>query len=250
MKLRLRLIAISFLFLISLNANATPAAGVSGTLSIIPGLGQVANGNPLEGLGWFTSSVGLFFSGDAIAQQIGFDLWMYNMYDAYRDAKPAGGKTTNFNVFQNYIAAFNPLNVVDPIGGPIVGIGAMAGARSKYPCLHYGICPPVYGFVGMAEEGFFRGFLFPGFSDLFNSTIAGAIISSSIFAVAHVSGGRSNLAIGPMTSRFVGGMLFSWQAHRNKYDLRKNIFAHAWFDIFVTDGGKIEGGQLKVPIHF
>ncbi len=246
----MRILAAILLLIVSVQVQAAPAAGVSGTLSIVPGLGQVANGDTLEGLGWFTTVVGLAAVRDPYALQVALDLWMYNMYDAYRDAKPAGGKTTNYNVFQNYIAAFTPLNVVDPIGGPIVGLGALAGAKAKYPCLRYGMCPPIFGLVGMAEEGLFRGFLFPGFSDLFGSKIAGAIVSSGIFAAAHVSGGKSNLTLAPMASRFIGGMLFSLQVDRNKYDLRKAIFAHAWFDILVTDAGKIEGAQVKLPFHF
>src|SRR4051812_38345229 len=95
------------------SAEAKPAPGVSGALSIIPGLGQVANGDAAEGLGWFATSVGLVLTRNRYLGQIGFDLWLYNMYDAYKDA---GAKRTKpLTLGQNWIAAFNPVNAVDPI---------------------------------------------------------------------------------------------------------------------------------------
>lgn len=239
-----------FLFVSAQPAVATPAAGVSGMLSIIPGLGQTANGDVLEGLGWFAATVGPFLTRSAFARQVGFDLWMYNMYDAYRDAKPANGKTTNYTAFENYIAFANPVNLFDPYGATVVGIGAIAGARQHYPCLHYGWCPPMYGFVGMGEEGLFRGFLFPGLTDVFGGKKwAGNITSSALFAVAHATGGRKNLSGAALGSRFLFGMIMCINADRMKYDLRHNIFAHAWYDILVT-GNKIEGAEFKVPIYF
>ena len=222
------------------------AAGLAGTLGIVPGLGHVAGGEPLEGLGWFATVVGLYAVPNSNVQQAGWDLWQYSMYDAYRDAGPSINRVGHQSVFENYVAAYNPVNIVDPIGGPIVGYGALVGKRK-------GLTPKglvVYGFVGMGEEGLFRGFLFPAFSDLFSSKWAGAITSSAIFSLVHVTGGRANLAGSALGQRFVLGMLFSWQADRNKYDLRKNIFAHAWYDIFVDKGGRITGGGLRVPIHF
>lgn len=228
-------------------AARAAAAGISGTASIIPGLGQVINGQPLEGLGWFSSVVALSFSGNGYFTQIGFDLWMYNMYDAYRDARPQNGRTTNYDVVDNYIAAFNPLNIVDPIGTPIVAYGVYAGASRGYPGLRSVTKPILYGFVGEGEEGLFRGFLFPGFSDVFSSKLVGAITSSAVFAVAHVTGGSSNLAGGALAQRFIGGMLFCWQANLNRYDLRHNIFAHAWYDVLV-DRGRIAGLSAKFPL--
>ena len=238
---------------ISINSAHAVAAGVSGTLSIIPGLGQVVNGDGVEGLGWFSTSVGLLLTGNSFLSQIGFDLWMYNMYDAYRDAKPSGGKTKNYTVVQNYVAAFNPANIIDPIGGPIVLVGAAAGAKGGYPAFKNLALPITYGFVGMGEEGLFRGFLFPGFSDLLSSAWAGAITSSALFAVVHATGGRSNLSGTALTSRFLMGMLFCWQADRNKYDLRNNIFAHTWWDIFVDDNsgiGKIPKTSLQFKFFY
>ena len=62
------------------------APGVAGTLSIVPGLGQVADGEVLEGVGWFVTTIGLFVERNTYVSNIGFKLWEYNMYDAYRDA--------------------------------------------------------------------------------------------------------------------------------------------------------------------
>ena len=48
----------------------TPAkavsAGTAGMLSIVPGLGQTVEGNPLEGLGWFVAVVGSFALQNAV----------------------------------------------------------------------------------------------------------------------------------------------------------------------------------------
>lgn len=239
--MRKRIVALTISIFISTTAVAPtrswagPDAGVAGLLSIVPGLGQTANGDGLEGLGWFVTTVGLFFSGNAVLSQVGWDLWQYNMYDAYRDAHPSIHRYTDYNVFQNYIATFNPLNIVDPIGAPIVAVGAIAGAGNHYAGIRNPTYIPYYGFVGLGEEGLFRGFLFPALSDVFG-TLPGAVLSSALFSVAHITNGAGALGVFPLAERFVLGLLFSWEAHRNKYDLRKNIFAHAWFDIFVAPG--------------
>jgi membrane protease YdiL (CAAX protease family) len=95
----------------------------------------------------------------------------------------------------------------------------------------------MYSFVGLGEEALFRGFVFPAFTDIFfDSVWIGAVTSSAFFSWAHVVGGRQNLGASPLTQRFLMGLLFAWQTHRNQYDLRKSIFAHTWFDIFVDRG--------------
>ncbi len=220
--------------------------GLSGTLSVVPGLGQVVNGKPLEGLGWLLTVGGLYGSGNSRLAQIGFDLWMYNMYDAYRDARPPAA--ANHNVFQNYFAFLNPLNLVDPIGAPIVAFGAASNGASGYPALRDPGAIAMYGFVGLGEEGLYRGFLFPSLSQMTSSKWAGAILSSAIFSVAHATGGSSNLQASPLAQRFIGGLFFCWQVDRNRYDLRKSIFAHAWYDILVDDGGMIRGLKLEIPL--
>lgn len=228
-------------------------AGVAGLLSIVPGLGQVANGDTLEGGAWFVTTVGLFVAGGPVMRQIGYDIWQYNMYDAYRDAGPSIKRYAKHNVFENYIATFNPLNVIDPIGAPIFAVGAIAGSRNNYAGIRNPTYIPYYAFVGMGEEGLFRGFLFPAFSDVIG-TVPGAIVSSALFSLFHITNGPGALGAGPLTSRFIMGLLFSWQTHRNKYDLRKSIFAHAWWDVFVgpgsPDGVKADGLMGGVTIHF
>lgn len=231
--------------------EAKPAAGVSGLLSIVPGLGQTANGDFPEGLAWFGSVLALFVMPSPITRQIGYDLWQYNMYDAYRDAGPSNRRVTRYNVAQNYIAAFNPLNIIDPIGAPIVGVGAMWGSRNGYAGLRNPSYIPYYAFVGLGEEGLFRGFLFPALSDWI-STFPSAVVSSAMFSLFHITNGKEALAPAALSSRFVLGMLFCWQAHRNKYDLRKNIFAHAWYDVFVAPGSKgmIDGAMAGYRFEF
>jgi len=240
-------IVFSCLFHCGLQSSySAPPAGLAGTLSIIPGLGQAVSGEPLEGLGWFSSVVGLSVMGGDFAQ-IGFNIWMYNMYDAYRDAKPQIGRYKDHSVYINYLGAWNPLNIIDPIGAPIVAYGAYAGSRRGFPGLRSVRKPIIYSFVGLGEEAIFRGFLFPAFSDLFSSTLAGALTSSAVFSVAHVTGGRENLSSVMLAQRFVFGLLFCWQASRNQYDLRKSIFAHAWYDVFVDPGNKV-GLEIKFVI--
>ena len=146
--------------------------GMAGTLSIVPGLGQIANGNPFEGLGWFVSSIGLMASNGKYARDIGFKIWEYNMYDAYRDA--GAPDSAKYSVFENYIAFLNPVNLVDPFSVGIVGLGALSATSSTDKRAHLG--PPsrvqgafFYGFVGLGEEGLFRGFIYPEFPILFSS---------------------------------------------------------------------------------
>jgi membrane protease YdiL (CAAX protease family) len=237
-------------------AHATPP-GVAGTLSLVPGLGQVSNGDFLEGLAWLAVIGGgvVFSPRGAWPATAFYDLWMYNMYDAYRDAGPR--KSAKNNVFENYIATFNPLNLIDPIGAPLLlakgltpSSGPQIGPDSKL------LVPFAMGFVALGEEGLFRGFLFPGFSDLLSSEVLGAVTSSLVFAAAHgLYDGQRSYAFEPMVfgTRTVLGLLFSWQTHRNKYDLRKSIFAHAWFDVIYelkrtpTAGGSLGGGEGSAP---
>jgi membrane protease YdiL (CAAX protease family) len=161
------------------------------------------------------------------------------MYDAYRDAGPS--HSTNYNVAENYIAFLNPLNLIDPFSVGFVGIGAIAGRNSKNRT-RMGPRSPVlgaffYGFVGLGEEGLFRGFLFPGFSDLFDSYVAGAVTSSILFSVSHLTNKQAfyHSATG-LSFLFLAGMVFCWQTHYNHFDLRHSIFAHAWYDFLVDYG--------------
>ncbi len=57
-----------------------------------------------------------------------------------------------------------------------------------------------------AEEVFFRGFLLPAFANRWG-LLAGAIISSGLFAISHV-------APGSIVPAFMSGMLFAWLYHR------------------------------------
>lgn len=242
-----RVTALLLLVLLNTPANTRAASpGLTGTLSLVPGLGQLTNGNGWEGLGWLSSIVLLYGSGNSTLSQVGYDLWMYNMYDAYRDARPP--LAAPHHLLQNYTAFLNPLNLLDPIGAPIVAFGARSGAGSGYPSLRKPSEVAMYGFVGLGEEALFRGFLFPSFSQTLSSKWLGAVTSSAVFALSHATNGRQDLAASPMIQRFIGGMLFCWQVDRNRYDLRKNIFAHAWYDILVTGDGQIRGLKMDLPL--
>ncbi len=234
--MRKKLIIISIIMSISFSAlGASP--GLSGTLSIIPGLGQVANGRYLEGLTWFTAVGGLLATKKSKrAQQIGFDLWQYNMYDSYRDA---GNKQSTF--LGEYFSNYNPINAFDMIGTPILLLSSTQLQGRNVT----GELILEMSFVGLGEEGLFRGFLFPAFSQMFNSKWTGAIVSSAIFSYIHLDGAK------PIPFRFVMGMLFCWQADRNKYDLSNNIFAHTWYDVMVSsDDNKINGFKIGYDFKF
>lgn len=228
---------IAMMFSVSVNAAT---GGLYGTLSIIPGLGQAANGNVLEGFGWLVTSTSLAIGAkNERLRSIGQNIWFYNMYDAYRDASVGSNKVSGQNVFENAIAPYNPINLFDSIGAPVVGIaGSVAHGRNITPEKVV-----EFGFVGLGEEALFRGFLFPAFTNVFNqSKWTGAIVSSALFAGAHTYGN--------VVPRFVLGMLFCWQLDRNKYDLRNGIFAHAWWDVFVDSKSNINGGKVNYKIDF
>lgn len=221
--------------LVASETGHSASPGVSGTLSIIPGLGQVANGNTLEGLGWFATTIGLVSLRNPVARKFGQNIWFYNMYDAYRDA--GAQRATKHNALVNYAASYNPLNAFDLIGAPIVGVAALTPgntAANKGTPTNKVARAFYYTAVGFGEEGLFRGFLFPAFSTGLGSTAGGALLSSAVFSAVHGQGGFA------FVSRFVGGLLFCWQAHRNKYDLRPSIFAHTWFDFFLTRNGNVQ----------
>lgn len=251
-------------------AHAKLPPAVAGTLSIVPGLGQVSNGNAGEGLAWFASIVGGFIatSGNSYNQTIFLDLWMYNMYDAYRDA--GASRTAKYSLLQNYVAAYNPANFWGPYSTiPLVYQGAVVLAPGHGDL---GIGPdnkaltPFYmSFIALGEEGLFRGFLFPGFTDLLGgSPVLGAATSSFAFAAAHsLYDGQATYAMQPsvLLMRTALGLFYCWQTYADKYDLRKSIFSHTWFDVLyewdrqgLPGGGRtssgISGFSLKTQIQF
>lgn len=225
-----RVYAIAFL-IFSNPVHAKVAAGLAGFLSVIPGLGQLVNGRPLETVGW----AGAYFGTAYGLKQpyAAYFIQMYNMYDAYRDAKPEINRYKNHNWFQNYIGAFNPANVLDPIGGPTLALYGAAPGISKYKGGNFTPLKPFgVAMIGWGEEALFRGFLFPAFSDLFGGKFWGALVSSVAFGMIHTQYG----AAGKATVGLLG-MVFCWQVDNNEYDLRKSIFAHAWIDFFLLPKG-------------
>lgn len=247
----------AFLFA-PMTARAAIAPGAAGVLSIVPGLGQAATGNVLEGLAWFTTVAGLHFSGSSYAHNIGQEIWQYNMYDAYRDA---GAKNTaKQTVLENAIAPFNPANLFDPISVGILGYGAYTSSRGKNIVRQgpRGVAAGAFLFamVGLGEEGLFRGFLFPGFSHLTNSYTVGAVTSSAVFAAFHL-GNKDDYyrSAKGLTTIFTAGLLFCLQTYMNNFDLRHSIFSHAWFDFTVEylhiGSTDLRTAETRIPtLHF
>jgi membrane protease YdiL (CAAX protease family) len=66
----------------------------------------------------------------------------------------------------------------------------------------------IAGWVPFVEEVFFRGFLFQGLASRYG-VLWGAVVSSSMFAVAH-------LMVGSMVPIFVTGLLFAWLYARSR----------------------------------
>lgn len=243
---RLRNTVLAILLAAALLAPVTVAAkpdpGVSGVLSIVPGLGQVANGDTLEGLGWFASTALLFISPSPYISNVGLKFWEYNMYDAFNDAGPHEGSKNN--AFENYIAFINPLNLVDPYSVGIVGLSTLTSlTTSGADKAKLGPTSPVagaffFGFTGWGEEGLFRGFLYPGFSSMFGSHFAGATASSLLFAASHLPNKQAYYhSVRGLGTLFVLGMVWCAQASYRDHDLRHNIFSHAWFDIIQEYAG-------------
>ncbi|MDD0852095.1 CPBP family intramembrane metalloprotease [Halobacteriovorax sp. GB3] len=212
-----------------------------GFASLLPGGGQALNGDYLESFLYFTASFGLMsYAKDPKLKTVGLNIYFYNMYDAWRDA---GGKPSEQEtIFSHYGQSFVPTNIVDPFAISFLTLAAMNrnGARERaiddakrdndQEQLHRWLLTDgwkstlTFAAVGMGEEAFFRGFLFPAFSE-YLSPWGGAIVSSALFSFAHVGATREeNLA------RFIFGMIFCWQYASNDYKLGKNIFTHAWYD--------------------
>lgn len=135
------------------------------------------------------------------------------------------------------------MNLIDPFSLGVVGVGAYE-ARSATSVAKLGPSGVVtgafwFGFVGLGEEGLFRGFLYPGLSDVFNSHLLGAATSSALFALSHLTNSQAYYHSGlGLSELFLLGMVFCWQATTNNYDIRHNIFAHSWYDIIIDYDSK------------
>lgn len=234
-RLRALFLALAFLFA-PMTTRAAIAPAAAGVISIVPGLGQVATGNTLEGLAWFSTVVGLYVSRSSYAHDVALEIWEYNLYDAYRDAgaKDTGKQTA----LQNGIAMLNPVNLFDPISVGIVGYGVYVGTQGKNTVRQgpRGTLAGafLFGMVGLGEEGLFRGFLFPAFSHVTKSYTVGAVTSSAVFAASHLINKNAYYhSTSGLVTIFAGGLLLCLQTYLQKFDLRHSIFSHAWFDFSV-----------------
>lgn len=216
------LVQIAFTF----PANAKTDAELAGVLSVVPGLGQLANGQVLEGAAWFAAVAGAY---SLKKPGLGFDLWMYNAYDAYRDAGPTNGRYAKNTALENWIGVFNPTNFLDPIGAPMLTFYGMLPGLAKYNGKNLSPFKALStSTIGPGEESLFRGFLFPAISNVAGSKIVGAVASSIMFGLIHTQ-------YGPGGKLVVGlfGLAACLQVDLDKYDLRKAMFMHSWVDFFL-----------------
>jgi membrane protease YdiL (CAAX protease family) len=219
------LLAIILILNLEISDAATPAW--YGAASFIPGLGQTFNGNVLEGVTWFGVTLSLLGSKNNLNRNIGFDIWLYNMYDAWKDV--GGRPSSNHWVGYEYAQSFNPAHLTDPFSIGALSLGAYGRGKSKSQNsseddLNVAQSILLFSFVGFGEESFFRGFLYPSFSSWL-SPWGGAIVSSAAFSLAHVGASSEGNLV-----RFIYGLIFCWQYSHNKYQLGGNIFAHTWYD--------------------
>jgi hypothetical protein len=228
-----------YLLILIFNVELSIAATSAwyGTASIVPGLGQAFNGNIFEGVAWFGTTLSLVGNRHSLNRNIGYDIWFYNMYDAWKDA---GGKPSKDHwVGYEYAQNFNPYHLIDPFSVGMIGIAGASrkstGLNSSAKNLNTTESILMFSFVGLGEEALFRGFLFPAISSWL-SPWGGAIVSSTLFSFAHIGSSSGANAI-----RFVFGMIFCWQYTYNNYELGGNVFAHSWYDQVL--GGKMNTAQ-------
>ncbi len=242
----------------SLNIGSHRAWAVSptaaGLLSVVPGLGEAVEGRPLIGLGYLAGVAGLFLasnltSGDAriFFGAAGPSLYCYQMYAAYRDGEPENRMYGRTNVFEDYAAAFNPMNVLDP---KVIGFDAIAAYQGATHGQGGSYSPLELIYFGLAvqqEEALYRGFLYPVFTDLYGGFKIGAALTTSLLDAAQ-HGLYLADAFNPVvfTVRTVLFLYLTWVYENNNYFLPKNIFAHAWFDYLLRSkisGASFAGGR-------
>jgi len=252
--------------ILTLFFSNTSFAGVSpeaaGLLSVVPGLGQVAHGDPIRGLAWLGAVAATFFSGNGDIKRNGISLWQYNVYDAYQNA--GGRNTAKNNVFQNTLGAYNPLNLVDPIGAPQLAANAYEIISSSPDTVYRGPHNVLVGTLwqtpnALAEEALYRGYFFPVISNAVSSKVVGAVVSTVLFDFGHMlyGGYTLNKVYAGSLNNIVNGLLWCWQTDRNHYDLRHSIFTHMWIDAMIyyrwngnlgTGGTGSSGGGGGAPM--
>lgn len=88
---------------------------------------------------------------------------------------------------------------------------------------------------GIAEEAFFRGFLFPQISEVSNIWV-GAAVSSLIFSFGHWTN-KMSFMDNVLAFSFLYmpiSLYFSYLAARDHFDFRKAAFVHSWYNGFIT----------------
>jgi membrane protease YdiL (CAAX protease family) len=254
-------LVVNIIFLVSAAGLSSPACAVSaasaGFLSVVPGLGEICEGRVVTGLAYLGATVGLgslasrlggiSANAGAIAGEASTSLYFYQMYAAYRDGHPSNQMYGKSNVFDDYTAAFNPRNAWDL---KVVGFDALAaqGGRHGGGGASYNPLWLVYWGVGVQqEEALYRGFLYPVFTSWFGGAkIPAALVTSMLDSAQHAlyMGGALSPPVFLMRTALFSYL--TWVYTQNKYNLPRNIFAHAWFDYLLRTPGPTKDTSTRL----
>lgn len=249
-------------------AQALPA-GAYGLLGIVPGLGQVAQGEWLEGAAYFGTVTGGYAGGYALhgkrkfeasgySLQLSLDAWMYSAYDAYNDK----GNISKNSLGKNLLSAFDLRLLASPaVSLPLAFFATVAALvpdqsshrvfdrpfrnKATAHAVAFGTGWVGASLVGVGEEALFRGFLQHSLSTNLTPWV-GLPLASALFGMAHTQyGAAGKIQVG------IFGLYLGILAHRDKYDLRRAIILHTLYDALIFLRQWREGEpvpfQLRLP---
>lgn len=212
-------------------------------------------------------------------QTFELELRFYSAFDAFRDARrinEAHGvvylqKTSNETATELWLAPFNYKNFEDPLVFlPLAFVAVMVGSEYNYDPFKdeekykkdknkehgyyvtptnpkdydYMVATSAAGTlaVGVGEETFFRGYLFPASTELTGSTFYGGVMESALFGLAH---GGTGAQASPVMA-FLMGSYFSYISYQHDFALGPGIALHSWWDTLLTlDAIKRNKGKTK-----
>lgn len=106
--------------------------------------------------------------------------------------------------------------------------GSEKRKRSSFTLADAFFAPAFSYNAGLWEEATFRGWMMPVFKEYIGSDFFSNILSSALFAAAHIS--KANPV--PLVQFFLGAY-WGWVSQRNEWTLSETIFQHFWYDVIV-----------------